>query len=91
MAQEVEQPKDGALGYFHDGFNPGDQAKGCQWEELNMKKQKEKGGKAKEKKSIEIQDFKRKMQIDSTMETTQHDDTEYGNKTYKECLCLEGE
>eukprot|EP00957_Ditylum_brightwellii_P006541 495812-Ditylum_brightwellii.AAC.1 len=28
MAQEVKQPKDGTTGYFHDGFNPGDQAKG---------------------------------------------------------------
>eukprot|EP00957_Ditylum_brightwellii_P106679 8138503-Ditylum_brightwellii.AAC.1 len=79
------------MGYFHDGFNPGDQGKGCQWEEVNTKKQKKKGGKAKAKKSIEIRGFKRKMQIDNTIETTQHDNAEYGNETYKEHVRLAGE
>eukprot|EP00957_Ditylum_brightwellii_P011504 869980-Ditylum_brightwellii.AAC.1 len=65
MAEESEQPKEGTMGYFHDGFNSGNQATGCQWEEVNTKKQKKKGGKAKTKKAIKIRGFKRKMQIDN--------------------------
>eukprot|EP00957_Ditylum_brightwellii_P031496 2388208-Ditylum_brightwellii.AAC.1 len=91
MAEELEQPKEGTRGYFHNCFNLGDQVTGCQWEEVNTKKQKEKGGKAKVKKAIKIRGFKRKIQINITMEMPHHDDAEVGNETYKEHLRIAGE